>query len=129
MPTLRVCVNALLMSFPLWIAVFIMLKSRKRDTSQAIQRRPFWNLVAAALQVIALLGGVLALAIFSQRESLVGLLFAVPTYTLFATLGTIAAFAAVFRRERWPVLSWVALFVNGVPGMYCLRLIAHTVSL
>jgi hypothetical protein len=117
------------MSFPLWIAVFIMLKSRKRDTSQAIQRRPFWNLVAAALQVIALLGGVLALAIFSQRESLVGLLFAVPTYTLFATLGTIAAFAAVFRRERWPVLSWVALFVNGVPGMYCLRLIAHTVSL
>jgi quinol-cytochrome oxidoreductase complex cytochrome b subunit len=128
-PTLRWYISALIMAFPFWIALFLLLKWRKQANSQAIERRPFWNLVAAVLQVIALLGGVFALMIFGQRESLIGLLYAVPTYTLFALFGTIAAFVAVIRHERWPVLSWVALFINGVPGVICLQIIAQKVNL
>jgi hypothetical protein len=102
---------------------------RRRTATPDVERRPVWSILAVVFQIVAIVAAVSAFCIFTQPESLIGFMYAVPTYAFFAMLGTIAAFVAVFRREQWPALSWVALFLNGVPFVIFLRLIIQKVSL
>jgi hypothetical protein len=119
---------------PIWlglvpIGLTIWLLGRKRAASVNGPRRAVWNWIAIILQMVALVAGLLALKFFSQPESLIGLLYAIPAYTFLAILGLVAALVAIFRRERWPALSWIALFLNGVPFVIFLHLILQKVHL
>jgi peptidoglycan/LPS O-acetylase OafA/YrhL len=113
----------IVMGLPLWLLVVAWSRRRKRDASQDIQRPPAWGFAALILQVLALLAVFLIFNSLGKRGPLLAAIYAVPTYALFALLGLLAAFWALVRNERWPLLSWAALLLNGVPCLSCLRLI------
>ncbi len=96
------------------------------DTSK---RKPRWNISAAVLQPVAILAAFVALIVTSQPESLIGLIYAVPTYAVFSFFGVVAAVVALIRRERWLALSWVALIINAIPFLWMFRIIAQKVRL
>ena len=114
---------------PVGLAAWLL--GRKCGASPDSRRRALWNWLSVILQLVALVVGWLLLLFFIRRypESLIGLVYAIPAYTFLAMLGICAALVAIFRRERWPVLSWTALFVNGVPFTIFLRVILQKVHL
>ena len=67
------------------------------------------------LQAVAILAAITAGILFGQPESLIALLYMVPTYAFFSLLGAVAACLALARGERWVPLSLIALTVNGIP--------------
>jgi len=95
----------------------------------ATKPKPRWNIASAVLQAVAILTAVAALIITSQPESLIGLVYAVPTYALFSFFGVVAGVVALIRSERWPLLSWIALVINGIPFLLMSRIIAQKVHL
>jgi len=108
---------------PVGLAAWLL--GRKCATTPDCQHRALWNWLSIILQVIALLTGwlILRFCIHRYPDSLIGLAMPIPPYTVLAMLGVCAALVAIFRRERWPVLSWAGLFLNGIPFIIFLRLI------
>ena len=94
----------------------------------ASQSNPRCNIAAVALQAVAMLAGYLALVVTSKPESLIGLLYAVPTYALFSFFGVVVATIASIRRERWVTLTWIAFFVNFIPFLSMVCIIGEKVN-
>ena len=79
---------------------------------------------------MGIIAAILVIVTTGPRDSLslLPLVYAVPPYALFSLLGAVAAFVALFRSERWAALSWAALVVNGIPGIWMLSIIMQKVS-
>jgi hypothetical protein len=93
------------------------------------RREPIWNVIAIALQVVGVMATIAVGAEKSKPDSLEVLLYAAPTYAGFCLLGAVAAGVALARRERWLPLSFIALFVNGIPAVILLSVILQKVRL
>ncbi|MEI7940900.1 MAG: hypothetical protein WCK27_29865 [Verrucomicrobiota bacterium] len=91
------------------------------------RRKPFWNVASMILQAVAIIAAIATGILFGQPESLIALLYMVPTHAFFSLLGAVAACLALARRERWVPLSLIALTVNGIPFLMMLGLIAQKV--
>ena len=92
-------------------------------------RNPRWNISAVVLQPVAILAAIAALIATSKPESLIGVVYAVPTYAVFSFFGVVAALVALIRQERWPTLSWIALAINAFPCLWMFSIIAQKVRL
>ena len=79
------------------------------------------------LQVVAIVAAIAAGMLFGQPESLIALVYMVPTYAFFSLLGAVAACLALARGERWVPLSLIALALSGIPFLMMLGLIAQKV--
>lgn len=93
----------------------------------AVKRNPRWNIASAVLQPVAILAAIAALIITSEPQSLGALVYAVPTYVLFSLFGAVAGVVAVIRRERFPMLSWIALTINAIPCLWVIYIILREV--
>jgi hypothetical protein len=90
-------------------------------------RRPSWSIASMVLQGVAVLAALVAGAVFGREESLVALLYMVPTYLALSMVGFLAALVALARRERWLTLTLVALTLSGIPSLIMLLLFAQKV--
>jgi len=91
-------------------------------------KSPQCNVVALLMQIAGIFGAFIALTVFGEPESLVGLVYAIPTYCVFSLFGLIAACISLKRKERWPALSRLTFFVNVISFLGTAYLIALKVG-
>jgi hypothetical protein len=116
-------------NIPKWGDIQICLLTLLGRIMDTLKRKPRWNIASAVLQPVAILAAFVALIITSQPESLIGLIYAVPTYAVFSFFGVVAGTVALFRQERWLALSWIALVINAIPFLWMFGIIAQKVHL
>jgi hypothetical protein len=94
-----------------------------------LSRNPRWNVAAVIFQPVSILAAYIALVVTSQPQSLIGLLYAIPTYAVFSFFGVVVGVVALIRRERWPALSWIGLVINAIPFLWMFSIISQKVRL
>src|SRR5665811_99746 len=100
----------------------------KKTMEAHTRKAPKWNLISAGLQVLGVAAAIAVGQATQKAESIIALVYMVPTYACFCLLGAIAAGIALARAERWPALSFVTLFMNGIPALFLLTVIFRKVK-